>query len=101
MHTTPPTSRRPVPLSVKLDAEEKVLLAEIAKEKSRSIHYLLREAVSEYISKEKARLDFMREARGALDHYEQTGQHVTHQEMMAWAESLNTEGELPAPSCHA
>jgi len=96
-----PSAGRPSPLSIKLEAEEKLLLAEIAEEKSRSVHYVLREAVREYIVKEKTRLDFLHEARAALEHREQTGLQVTQDEMLAWAESLDTIGELPVPSCHA
>ena len=36
----------------------------------------------------------------AAQHYHQTKLHVTHEEVVAWIESLGTDDELPAPTCH-
>jgi predicted transcriptional regulator len=49
---------------------------------------------------EKNRLEFYEDARKASEHYKATGLHTTHEEMMAWANSLGTENELPPPKCH-
>lgn len=101
MHSTITTpSRRIAPLSVKLEAHEKEQLAEIAREKSRSVHFLLCEAVREYMEREKARLDFKREAHNAWEHYQQTGLHVTESELDAWIENLYTDKETALPVCH-
>ena len=75
-------------------------LAEIAREKSRSVHFLLCEAVREYMEREQARLAFNREAHDAWEHYQQTGLHVTEDEMDAWMDNLYTDKETPLPVCH-
>ena len=49
---------------------------------------------------EKSRLEFYEVGRKALEHYKATGLHTTHEERMAWANSLGTENELPQPKCH-
>lgn len=100
MQTLATPSRRIAPLSVKLEAHEKEQLAEIAREKSRSVHFLLCEAVREYMEREQARLAFNREAHDAWEHYQQTGLHVTEDEMDAWMDNLYTDKETPLPVCH-
>ncbi len=87
-------------LSVRLEAEEKNLLRKIAKEKDCSVHVLMSQAVREFIGREQARLDFFEDGRKAIEHYDQTGLHVTHKEMRAWAESLGNSDELLSPVCH-
>ncbi|SJM92875.1 conserved hypothetical protein [Crenothrix polyspora] len=98
-HITTPT-QRPSPLSVKLDSKEKDLLMQMAKEKQRSVHFLMCQAVREYIEREQAHKHFFEEGRKAIEHYNQTGLHVTHDEIKSWAESLGTPKELPHPVCH-
>jgi predicted transcriptional regulator len=100
MQTLATASRRIAPLSVKLEAHEKEQLAEIAREKSRSVHFLLCEAVREYMEREQARLAFNRESHDPWDHYQQTGLHVTEDEMDAWMDNLYTDKETPLPVCH-
>jgi predicted transcriptional regulator len=91
---------RTTPLSVKLEAEEKNLLTKIAKEKACSVHSIICQAVREYIEREQARLNFFEDGRKAIEHYDQTGLHVTHEEMRLWAESLGGNNELTPPVCH-
>lgn len=98
--TTQSIRRKITPLSIKLGAEKKDDLAWIAEKKDRSVHFLLLQAVSEYIENEKQRLEFYEEGKKALEHYKTTGLHTTHEEMTAWANSLGTPNELPLPKCH-
>jgi predicted transcriptional regulator len=98
--TTNSIRRKVTPLSIKLGAEKKDDLTWIAQKKDRSVHFLLLQAVSEYIDNEKKRLEFYEDGRKALEHYKATGLHTTQEEMMAWANSLGTPHELPLPTCH-
>lgn len=91
---------RNTPLSVKLEANEKTALMKIAEQKERSVHFVMCQAVREYIDREQKRLDFYEDGRKALEHYKETGLHVTHEEMMMWAKSLGTSHELTPPVCH-
>lgn len=55
--------------SVKLDDEQKQVLQELADADDRSVHYLIRKAVSEFIEREQARRAFLADARAsALEH---------------------------------
>ncbi len=100
MKTSIPIPRKITPLSIKLEADQKDLLTQIAKEKDRSVHYLLLQAVKEYIEREQARMSFYEDGRKAVEHFNQTGLHVTQDEMRAWADSLGSHQELPSPVCH-
>lgn len=106
MKTVPPQNlsdilhRKIPPLSVKLDGDEKTALMKIAKQQKRSVHFVMRQALSEYIDREQKRVAFYETAKKSGEHYRQTGLHTTHEEMKAWAESLGMPNELPSPVCH-
>lgn len=100
MLSTSAVNPKPTPVSVKLEAYEKQALTQIAAEKSRSVHYLLREAVHEYIERETARLEFKKEADEAWKHYNETGLHLNQDEIEQWANSLYSDENKSAPSCH-
>jgi len=91
---------RNVPLSVKLEVNEKAALIKIAEQKKRSVHFIMRQALNEFIEREQKRFDFYEDGRKALEHHKETGLHVTQDEMLVWAESLETSNEIPPPICH-
>lgn len=93
------TNRTP-PLSIRLKADQKARFAAIAKAQDRSVHALAIRAITEYIEKAEARLEFMQEGDEALKHYETTGLHLTHEELVAWSGNLYTEKEQSIPQCH-
>ena len=94
--TPAPTS----PVSLKLSDDERDRLAALATARKRSSHYLMREAVREYLTREELRQDFADEAEKALADYEKTGLHVTHDELDAWARSLGTRRPKRFPKWH-
>jgi predicted transcriptional regulator len=94
------TSPTTTPVSVKLRDDERDRLAALATAHKRSSHYLLREAVREYLTREEARQSFRDEADKAWFDYEQTGLHATHAEIDRWAKSLGTRKPKRAPKWH-
>ncbi|MBI2738783.1 MAG: ribbon-helix-helix protein, CopG family [Rhodospirillales bacterium] len=98
--TTKPRPTAASPVSVKLDPEDRARLAALAMSRKRSSHYLMREAVREYLTREELRQDFADEAEKAWADYEQTGLHVTHAEIDAWAKSLGTRRPKRFPKWH-
>jgi len=85
------------PVSLKLDSEERARLASLATLRRRSSHYLMREAVREYLTREEARQSFRDEATTAWRDYEETGRHATQAELDSWIDSLGTRRPRPAP----
>jgi len=98
--TTKPRRPAASAVSVKLDPEERTRLSALGAARKRSSHYLMREAVREYLTREELRLDVANEAEKALADYEQTGLHVTYAEMDAWAKSLGTRRPKRFPKWH-
>jgi predicted transcriptional regulator len=87
-------------VSLKLGDEERSRLAVLAAARKRSSHYLMREAVREYLTREEARQSFRDEADKAWRDYEKTGLHATQAEVDAWVDSLGTRRPKRAPKWH-
>lgn len=88
------------PVSIKLAEDERSRLFSLAAARKRSQHYLMREAVREYLTREEARQSFRDEADEAWLDYERTGLHVTQAEVDAWAHSLGSRKPKRMPKWH-
>lgn len=86
--------------SIKLDDNLKGRVQHLADARRRSAHWILREAIVEYVEREERREAFRQDTISAWAEYEATGLHSTAQEAEAWLSSWGTEDELPAPVCH-
>ena len=86
-------------VSIKLEEADQARLATLAGARNRSSHFLMREAIAEYLEREERRAAFIAEAETAWQHYQTSGEHVTLDEMDAWARRLESDPELPAPQC--
>lgn len=102
METT--TVQKKTNLSVKVDVGVKSELQRMAKARDRSVHYIMLQALDEYIAKEKAEEEakqaFYQRGVDGLKHYDETGLHVTHEEVTDWLQSLKTDTPKPIPQCH-
>jgi predicted transcriptional regulator len=96
--TTRPAKTAPV--SLKLGAGERERLAALATARKRTPHYLMREAVSEYLGREEMRQSFRDEAAKALQDYKETGLHVTQDQVDEWIDSLGTRRPKRHPKWH-
>ena len=94
-----PTPKTTGITSVKL-GHRKHVLAQIAEQKQRTVHSLVVEAVDAYIAQTQAKMDYEAQAIRSFENYQQTGLHVTHDELQAWADSLNSDTPLEVPTCH-
>ncbi len=97
-NTTAPTARGP--LSLKISAATREALARLAQARKRSAHAIACEAIESYIAREEARDRFTAQCQAAWEHYQETGLHLTGDEVAAWVDSWGTETELPVPACH-
>lgn len=86
--------------SVKLDAELKNRLDQLAGARRRSPHWMMREAIRQYVEREEARESFRREALDSWRAYRETGQHLTLDETAGWLNTWGTEDETEAPESH-
>lgn len=92
--------RTAVNMTVKLDGEDRQRLKVLADTKKRSPHYLMREAIHQYIEKEEAEQHFIAAAGNAWRDYEKTGLHITLDEAKAWAKKLEKTPRAKLPACH-
>ena len=86
--------------SLKLDHVTKERIQKLASARRRSPHWVMREAVEQYIEREEKREQLRQDALAAWDGYQTTGLHVTGKEADAWLAKLEA-GKRPAiPKCH-
>ncbi|MBR7653921.1 CopG family ribbon-helix-helix protein [Brucella oryzae] len=88
------------PTSLKLDEELKGRVQQLAETRRRSAHWIMREAITQYVEREEKREVLRQETLKAWDDFESNGLHATADEVEKWLSGWGTEGELPAPECH-
>lgn len=86
--------------SLKLDIEIKERVRRLASVRRRSPHWVMREAIEEYVEREEKREQFRQDALAAWAHYQTTGLHVTAEEADAWLAKLEAGKNVPPPKCH-
>jgi predicted transcriptional regulator len=87
-------------MSVKLDDDLKGRIQQLAGQRRRSSHWIMREAIQQYVEREEARESFKQEALASWAEYQATGRHLTGGEVGAWLHRWGTEAETEAPACH-
>lgn len=92
---------QPKPVGVKLPAELKERLQRISTEKQRSTHWIMKEAIQQYVDREEAAEQFKRETLAAWEEYQRDGQHITGNEMIGWLSTWGTADETDCPPCHS
>lgn len=84
-------------MGVKLDEETRDRLKTLAEMRRRSSHWLMKEAINQYLEREEEIEQRNREADEAWQDYQSTGLHVSHEAMDAWLDSWGTDKEGPCP----
>ncbi len=87
-------------VSVKLDSDIRVRVENLAEARHRSAHWVMREAIGQYVDREEKREAFRQDTIKAWEEYRETGLHATAAEVDTWLASWGAENELPAPACH-
>ncbi len=87
-------------VSVKLDDALKLRVQRLASQQQRSPHWVMREAIRQYVEREEARESFKQEALASWAAYQETGRHLTGPEVRAWLNTWGTEAEAELPECH-
>ena len=90
----------PHPVAVKLDADVHARVRELARTQHRSPHYLMREAIAQYVEREEKREAFRQEAMRAWEEYQRAGLHATLEEADAWLAKLEASEDAKPPKCH-
>ena len=88
------------PTSLKLDDELKGRVQQLAEARRRSSHWIMREAIAQYVEREEKREALRQETLNAWKEFEATGLHITGVEVETWLSTWGTDDELSAPECH-
>jgi predicted transcriptional regulator len=86
--------------SLKLDRELKDRVQRLAVVRRRTAHWVMREAVEQYVGREEKRERLRQDALAAWNHYQATGLHATGEEADAWLAKLEAGEDAEAPECH-
>jgi predicted transcriptional regulator len=86
--------------SLKIDDTLKARVQRLAGLRQRSAHWIMREAITQYVAREEARESFKQEAMASWTAYQETGQHLTGSEVQTWLNTWGTEAETALPECH-
>ena len=85
------------PAAIKLDQDMLDRIKRLAAAKGRSTHWMLRQAVSQFIEREESREVFRAAALEAWHQYQVTGLHVTHDYADAWLARLQAGENAAIP----
>jgi predicted transcriptional regulator len=86
--------------SIKLSDVTRQRLERLAEHSRRSPHWMMREAIEEYLDREEAAEKFRADALAAWEKFQQTGQHVTASEVNDWLGRLAAGEHAEPPKCH-
>ena len=86
--------------SIKIDDDLKRRVQHLADLRRRSAHWIMREAIRQYVEREEARESFKQEALASWAAYQETSRHLTGEEVRAWLNTWGTDDEAVVPECH-
>ncbi|HLR77694.1 MAG TPA: CopG family ribbon-helix-helix protein [Burkholderiaceae bacterium] len=86
--------------SIKLDDELKGRIQHLAEARRRTSHWIMREAIVQYVDREEKREAFKQDALRAWEEYQHTGLHLTLEEADAWLAKLESGEDAEPPKCH-
>lgn len=87
-------------LSIKLDDSMRNRIQALAADRQRTPHWIMKEAIRQYVETEEAKASLEKEALQSWQHFQETGLHLTGDEVQDWLKSWGTEQETDAPQCH-
>lgn len=97
MATTTAAAR---PVAIKIDDDTKARIKRLAEARQRTAHWVMREAITQYVEREEKREAFRQDTLKAWEEYRATGQHVTATEADAWLAELERGNDIEPPACH-
>ncbi len=86
--------------SVKLEDDLKTRIQHLAEARHRSAHWIMREAIRNYVDREEKREAFKQDAIRAWESYQDNGLHLTLEEADVWLANLEEGKEAELPKCH-
>lgn len=89
------------PVAIKIDEDTKARVKRLADARQRTPHWLMREAITQYVNREEKREAFRQDALHAWETFRATGQHVTADQADAWLAQLEQGNDVDPPACRS
>ncbi len=86
--------------SIKIDEDLRTRVQHLAGVRRRSAHWIMREAIQQYVEREEKREALKQDALRAWNEYQATGVHVTAAEADEWLAKLEEGRDVELPECH-
>jgi predicted transcriptional regulator len=93
-------ARSTSPVAIKIDEDTRNRVKRLADARQRSSHWMMLEAIRQYVEREEKREAYRQDGIRAWNEYQATGLHVTGEEVIAWLDTWGDENEQAAPVCH-
>lgn len=88
------------PLAIKLDQDVRERIKRLADARQRTSHWIMREAIEQYVEREEKREAFRQDGLRAWNEYQASGLHVTLEEADEWLAKLEAGQDSEPPACH-
>ena len=89
------------PVAIKIDENTKARIRRLADACQRTPHWLMREAITQYVDREEKREAFRQGALQAWEAFRANGQHVTADQADAWLAQLEQGNDVDPPACRS
>ena len=86
------------PIGVKLDAELQTRLKALGERCERSPHWLMKKAISEFVDRKEAEEKEEKLLVDRWNHYQETGESISHEAVANWLETWGTDKESSCPT---
>ena len=88
------------PVAIKIDPDTRERVKRLADARQRTPHWLMREAIQQYVEREEKREAFRQDAIKAWNEYQATGRHLSAKEADGWLAKLEAGRDVEPPECH-
>ena len=88
-------------VAIRIDPDIRDRLKRLATARQRTPHWLMREAISQYVAREEKRETFCQDGMNAWNEYQSNARHATFEEADAWLAKLESGQDVAPPEWHA
>ena len=89
------------PVAIKINDDIKARVKRLADARQRTPHWLMREAITQYVDREEKREAFRQDTLKSWEAFRANGLHVTADEADTWMAQLEQGNDVEPPECHA
>jgi predicted transcriptional regulator len=87
------------PVAIKIDEDIKARIKLLAQARHRTAHWLMREAITQYVDREEKRESFRQDTLKAWQDFRTSGDHVSAEKADAWLAELEMGNDIEPPKC--